>query len=124
MAIAPERQHVDRRPISRRRIAALAAALLVNPATLAIEVLVGREIDPAPYLIGGVVIGLLVIARLGDALRSSATACTSGSPLMELLRRQALYDALDLAAQPQPLHRAIGVRLREPIGRPRRWPSC
>ena len=41
------------RPIGRRRIVALTAALLVNPATLAIEVVAGREVDPAPYLIGG-----------------------------------------------------------------------
>ena len=44
MAISPERQHVDRGPISRRRIFALTAALLVNPATLAIEV-AGRPRD-------------------------------------------------------------------------------
>ena len=94
MAISPERQHVDRGPISRRRIAALAAALLVNPATLGIEVLVGREIDPAPYLIGGVIIGLLVIARLGDALRQLGESLHERDSLMELLRRQALYDTL------------------------------
>ena len=94
MAIAPERQRVDLRPVSRRRIVALTAALLVNPATLAIEVLVGRQIDPAPYLIGGVVIGLLVIARLGDALRQLGESLHERDSLMELLRRQALYDAL------------------------------
>ncbi len=94
MAISPERQHVDRGPISHRRIFALTVALLVNPATLAVEVLVGREIDPAPYLIGGVVIGLLVIARLGDALRQLGESLRERDSLMELLRRQALYDTL------------------------------
>ena len=78
----------------RRRLFALTAALLVNPATLAVEVVVGREIDPAPYLIGGVVIGLLVIARLGDALRQLGESLHERDSLMELLRRQALYDTL------------------------------
>ena len=94
MAIAPERQRADPRPISRQRIIALTAALLVNPATLAIEVSLNRRIDPAPYLIGGVVIGLLVIARLGDALRLLGESLRERDSLMELLRRQALYDTL------------------------------
>ena len=94
MAISPERQRVDLRPVSRRRILALTIALLVNPATLAIEVLVGRQIDPAPYLIGGVVVGLLVIGRLGDALRQLGESLHERDSLMELLRRQALYDTL------------------------------
>ena len=94
MAIVPERQHADLQPISRRRIIALTAALLVNPATLAIEISAGHQVDPAPYLIGGVVIGLLVIARLGDALRQLGDSLRERESLMELLRRQALYDAL------------------------------
>ena len=94
MAILPERQRVDLRPISHRRIVALTAALLVNPATLAIEVLAGREIDPAPYLVGGVVVGLLVIGRLGDALRQLGDSLHERDSLMDLLRRQALYDTL------------------------------
>lgn len=94
MAIVPERQRVDLRPISHGRIAALTAALLVNPATLAIEVAIGREIDAAPYLIGGAVVGLLVIARLGDALGQLGESLHERDSLMELLRRQALYDAL------------------------------
>ena len=94
MALAPERQREDARPIGWRRIVALSAALLVNPATLAIEVWVGREIDAAPYVIGGVVIGLLVIARLGDTLRQLGESLRERESLMELLRRQALYDAL------------------------------
>jgi diguanylate cyclase (GGDEF)-like protein len=93
MAIAPERQR-DIRHISRRRILVLAAALLVNPATLAIEVLLGRQIDPAPYLIGGSAIGLLVIARLGDALGQLRGSLHERDSLMALLRRQALYDGL------------------------------
>ena len=48
MAIVPDRQRVDLGPIGRGRMVALGAALLVNPATLAIEVAIGRPIDPAP----------------------------------------------------------------------------
>jgi diguanylate cyclase len=94
MAIVPERQRVELAPVGRRRIIALSAALLVNPATLAIEVGVGRHVDPVPYLIGGAVIGLLVIARLGDALRQLGESLRERDSLMELLRRQALYDNL------------------------------
>jgi diguanylate cyclase (GGDEF)-like protein len=94
MALVPERQRSDLRPIGRRRIIALACALLVNPATLAIEVAGGREIDPAPYVIGGVLIGVLVILRLSDALRQLGESLRERESLMELLRRQALYDAL------------------------------
>jgi hypothetical protein len=94
MAISPERQQSERGSISRQRLLALTVALLVNPATLALEVLVGRQIDAAPYLIGGVVIGLLVIARLGDALRLLGESLHERDSLMELLRRQALYDTL------------------------------
>ena len=94
MAIVPERQRGELAPVGRRRIIALSAALLVNPATLAIEVGMGRQVDPAPYLIGGAVIGLLVIARLGDALRQLGESLRERDSLMELLRRQALYDNL------------------------------
>jgi diguanylate cyclase len=94
MSIASERQRADNGPIGRRRLLALAAALLVNPATLAIEVWAGHRIDPAPYLIGGVILGLLVIARLGDALRQLGESLRERESLMELLRRQALYDTL------------------------------
>jgi diguanylate cyclase (GGDEF)-like protein len=94
MAILPEHQRVDLGPIGWRRIAALGAALLVNPATLAIEVLIGRAIDPAPYLVGGALIGLLVVARLSDALRQLGASLHERESLMELLRRQALYDSL------------------------------
>jgi diguanylate cyclase (GGDEF)-like protein len=94
MALAPEAQQTDLRPISRHRIAALLTALLVNPATLAIEFAGGRQIDPAPYVIGGVLIGVLVIARLGDALRQLGDSLRERESLMDLLRHQALYDAL------------------------------
>jgi diguanylate cyclase (GGDEF)-like protein len=94
MAFAAERHSQELRPIGRRRIVALAAALLVNPATLAIELLGQRQVDPAPYLIGGALIGILVIARLGGALRQLSDSLRERESLMELLRRQALYDAL------------------------------
>jgi diguanylate cyclase (GGDEF)-like protein len=94
MAIPAERQRADLQPISRGRIAALAVALLVNPATLAIQASEGREVEPAPYIIGGVLIGVLVIGRLGDALRQLGDSLRERESLMELLRRQAMYDTL------------------------------
>jgi diguanylate cyclase (GGDEF)-like protein len=94
MAIAPERKPAGLQPISRRRILALTAALLVNPATLAIEGIGGRQIDPAPYIVGGVLIALLVIARLGDTLRELGVSLTERESLMGRLRHQALYDDL------------------------------
>jgi diguanylate cyclase (GGDEF)-like protein len=94
MAISPERQRADLHPISRRRIGALTAALLVGPATFAIEVAGRGSIDPAPYLAGSVVIGVLVIARLSDALRRLGDSLRERESLLELLRRQALYDSL------------------------------
>ena len=94
MAIGSERQHTGPEPVGRRRMVALVVALLVNPATLGIEVALGRTIDPAPYLIGGVLIGLLVIARLGDALRQLGDSLRERESLMALLQHQALYDAL------------------------------
>ena len=94
MALSPERQRPDLRRMSRGRIVALTAALLVNPATLAIEISGGATVDPAPYLIGGVLIGVLVIARLSDALRQLGDSLRERESLMALLQHQALYDAL------------------------------
>ena len=94
MALSPERQRPDLRRMSRGRIVALTAALLVNPATLAIEVSGGQTIDPAPYLIGGVLIGVLVIGRLSDALRQLGESLRERESLMALLQHQALYDPL------------------------------
>ena len=94
MALSPERQPPDLRRMSRGRIVALTAALLVNPATLAIELSGGQTIDPAPYLIGGVLIGVLVIARLTDALRQLGDSLRERESLMALLQHQALYDEL------------------------------
>jgi diguanylate cyclase (GGDEF)-like protein len=94
MALAPERHQVEHEHVSRSRIVALTTALLVNPATLAIQASGGRHVDPAPYLIGGVLIGLLVIARLGDALRQLGDSLRERESLMDRLRHQALHDAL------------------------------
>ena len=80
--------------ISRRRLAALTVALLINPVTLAFQVGSGREVEKAPYVIGGIVIGVLVIVRLGDALRQLGDSLRERGTLMDLLRRQALYDPL------------------------------
>lgn len=48
MAASVDHLSADVLPIGSRRFVALAAALLVNPATLAIEVALGRRFDPAP----------------------------------------------------------------------------
>jgi diguanylate cyclase (GGDEF)-like protein len=94
MAVTPDAQGVDLRPISRARIAALLAALLVNPATLAIEAASGRHIDVAPYIIGGVLIAILVVARLSDTLRQLGDSYHERGTLMDQLGRQALHDGL------------------------------
>jgi diguanylate cyclase (GGDEF)-like protein len=94
MAFAAERQQPDIGRISRRRLAALTVALLVNPATLALQVSSGRQLDAAPYLISGIVIGLLVVIRLGDALRRLGETLSERDELMKRLRNQALFDAL------------------------------
>jgi diguanylate cyclase (GGDEF)-like protein len=94
MAIAPEHKPAGLQPISRRRLLALTAALLVNPATLAIEGMGDHRIDPAPYIVGGVLIALLVIARLGDALRELGESLGERESLMGQLRHQASYDDL------------------------------
>jgi hypothetical protein len=69
MKLAPSRMPRAVRPIGRTKLVALTVALLINPATLAVEFLMGGQLDPAPYLVGGVLLGVLVIARLGDVLR-------------------------------------------------------
>ena len=94
IAVETVRQPADLRPIGRGRSVGLAGALLLNPATLALEVAAGRTVDPAPYLIGGVVLGLLVIARLADALGQLSQSLHERESLMEMLRRQAQYDPL------------------------------
>ena len=94
MAILPEHLPADVRHVSRRRIVALTAALLVNPATLAIEVSSGQQLDPAPYIIGGALIGFLVIGRLGDAMRELGESLRERESLADRLRHQALYDGL------------------------------
>jgi diguanylate cyclase len=94
MAITPERQGVNRQPVGLRRIVALTGALLVNPVVLAIDAADGGHPDPAPYVIGGLVIGLLVVARLGDALRRLGDSLLEREALMDQLRHEALYDSL------------------------------
>jgi diguanylate cyclase (GGDEF)-like protein len=94
MAIAPERHIAQPEPLSRRRIGILTAALLVNPVLLAVVSAGGEAVDPAPYVVGGVIIGLLVMARLRDALRQLGESLLERESLMDLLRRQALDDGL------------------------------
>jgi diguanylate cyclase (GGDEF)-like protein len=96
MAILPERQVVAPRPVSRRRLLALTLALLVNPASLAIELAAGRPIDVAPYIVGGILIAILVVARLGHVLHQLGVSLIERESLMHELRRQALYDGLTL----------------------------
>jgi len=94
MAMVAERQGVDPQPVSRRRIVALTGALLVNPIVLAIDASDGQKVDAVPYVIGGILIGLLVIGRLGDALRELGESLHERESLMEMLRHQALHDDL------------------------------
>ena len=94
MARPPTLGSADPGTVSRRRLAALTMALLINPITLAIQTGTGGTVDAVPYVIGGVLIGVLVIARLGDALRRLGESLRERGTLMELLQRQALYDHL------------------------------
>jgi diguanylate cyclase len=94
MAILPERQVVSARPVARRRLLALTLALLVNPASLAIGLAAGRPVDVAPYIVGGVLIAILVVTRLGHVLHQLGISLRDRESLMDELRRQALYDGL------------------------------
>ena len=94
MDAAVEHREALAERIGRGRFVALAFALLVNPVTLAIEASAGRPIDIAPYAIGGVLIGLLVIARLGEALRTLAEGLRERESLLGQLRHMAFYDSL------------------------------
>jgi diguanylate cyclase (GGDEF)-like protein len=80
--------------IGRGRFVALAFALLVGPATLAIEASSRRPVDITPYAIGGVLIGLLVIARLGEAIRTLGEGLRERESLTDQLRHMAFYDPL------------------------------
>ncbi len=92
-AIVEHREALAER-IGRGRFVALAVALLVNPATLAVEASSGRPVDIAPYAVGGILIGLLVIARLGEALRTLGDGLRERESLLGQLRHMAFHDAL------------------------------
>ncbi|HLY14533.1 MAG TPA: GGDEF domain-containing protein, partial [Candidatus Limnocylindrales bacterium] len=94
MDAAVEHREALAERIGRGRFVALAFALLVNPVTLAIEASSDRKIDIAPYAIGGVLIGLLVIARLGEALRTLGEGLRERESLLGQLRHMAFYDSL------------------------------
>lgn len=94
MAISDRTVVQRERTVGRRRLVALTGALLVNPATLAIAHLRGGTPDPAPYLVGGVLIGVLVVARLGEVLRELGDSLQQRDLLTDQLRHQAMYDAL------------------------------
>ena len=82
------------------------------------------QIDPAPYLIGGVVIGVLVIARLGDALRQLGESLHERESLMELLRRQALYDTLTSLPNRSLFTERLAADFANRSDRPACWRSC
>jgi diguanylate cyclase (GGDEF)-like protein len=94
MALAPKHHTSAVRPIGRGRLVALTIALLINPATLAVEFVGEGQLDPAPYLVGGVLLGVLVIARLGEVLRQLGDSLRERETLTVQLQHQALYDSL------------------------------
>jgi len=94
MDAAVEHREADIQPIGPLRFIGLSFALLVNPMTLAIEAVLGRPIDPTPYAVGGTVIGLLVIARLGESLRRLSESLGERDSLLRQLQHMAFYDAL------------------------------
>jgi diguanylate cyclase (GGDEF)-like protein len=115
MAIRAERQDVQLRPVGRGRIVALAAALLVNPATLAIQSVLGRDVDPGPHFIAGALIGLLVVARLGDTMRQLRASLHERESLMERLRHQALYDDLTSLPNRSLFNQRIEAAFADPV---------
>jgi diguanylate cyclase len=94
MAAPVEHRAASADRIGRGRFVALGFALLINPATLALEAASGRRIDVAPYAVGGVLVGVLVIARLGEALRTLGEGLRERESLMGQLRHMAFYDPL------------------------------
>ena len=94
MDAAVEHRDPQAERIGRGRFVALAFALLVNPATLAIEASSGRRVDITPYAVGGILIGVLVIARLGEALRTLSDGLRERESLLGQLSHMAFYDPL------------------------------
>ena len=90
---ARARQDAPRAP-GRPRVLGLTAALLVLPATLAVQTVLGIPISPPTFIIGGALLGILVVARLSETLRQLAASLGEREALTEQLREQALHDAL------------------------------
>ena len=80
--------------LSRREIAGLLGALLMNPLALLVDVGLTHAVDVARYVVGGVLLAVLVMARMLDALARLDQSLARQDALATLLAEQALNDQL------------------------------
>ncbi|MBV9593722.1 MAG: EAL domain-containing protein, partial [Actinobacteria bacterium] len=77
-----------------RRFAAMTVATLVAPGTLAVELLLGRNVDGWAVVAGSVVMFLLAIARMNVSMDQIVSANRQRERLQEDLAHQAAHDSL------------------------------
>ncbi|MCW2841347.1 MAG: hypothetical protein JWR55_2830 [Aeromicrobium sp.] len=109
MARAP---HARRASFTVRRLAALAAALLIAPALVWIQVMHGTHVDTWIVVLGASLISLLVVARMAlniDELRATAR---QRDELQNRLLHEASHDPLTGAANAAAMRQLIGSALR------------
>ncbi len=79
---------------SRARLTALTLAVLVAPATMAVQAAAGFQLDVWPVVIGSVVIFLLVVARMNLSIDQIQAANRRTEAAQAELARQAAHDPL------------------------------
>ncbi len=106
----------DPLPLTGGRLAALAFATVVAPATLVVELLLGHPLDAWPVLVAFVVLAALVAGRMYLAMREVRASLTSRDLARSALAHHAEHDTLTQLA-----NRAHTVQLVEAaLGRGRR----
>ncbi|WP_375499318.1 putative bifunctional diguanylate cyclase/phosphodiesterase [uncultured Jatrophihabitans sp.] len=79
---------------TRARLLALGAAVLVAPATLALEQVAGASLDVWPVIVGSVIVFLLVIMRMKVVISQIVAGNRDRDVLQSRLAYQAAHDAL------------------------------
>ena len=82
------------RPFTRRRLVALTVAVLVAPSTLAAQLTFGRQPDTWAVIICSMILSLLVVARMGLAIRAAVATASQRDRLQSVLSHESAHDPL------------------------------
>lgn len=89
-----QKDETERPPFSRARMVALTVAVLLAPLTLAVQLTFGLSLDTWAVVVSSMALFLLVVARMGMAIREVVATASQRDRLQRVLSHEVAHDSL------------------------------